>query len=1836
MDKEEENKYVSQLLGVFNSCDTTGTGYLDKEELTDLCHKLHLDAQLPLLLQTLLGTDIFARVNFEEFKEGFVAVLSSTIDISISEDESSYLEPVIPDEVKPKYVKGTKRYGRRTQPEREAAENEANKCLQEQHQVKGQRKSQLKRSSSLESVESLKSDEEAENGKEPLNENFEAQGQLRAWNPEIFDGRRRNSSPCSDMTEHQVRDIWEELGVGHNGYLNQQELATVCKNIGLKDLSKEELEDLFNKLDRDGDGRVSFQEFQDGLFSHAPVPISSTPLKNRRPWACFQPVEDSSRMTTTNSLLSAFGGLHLFSTIDDGTGFGSPEQIMIIWEEEGIEDGKEILTSLDFSLGERVNLLDLTTALDNELIATKNRIHMAALASYKNELYHQHGLVEQVTRERDKVKQDFEKAEKRNLQLANEVDDHNSEMEQLNESKIKDLELEYRQRLSVLRTELESEKEQFIHQADQHKTKLESDLANLKIEEAALRERLNLSVKENSRLQKEMVEVVEKLSEAENDVVTLQTNVEDMLKGKRQSDHPHMEFCNQDERFADIINEYEIQCRELRDQNDELQIQLETLRSQLSESKYSRLLARIKDNKLLHLKAKEKIHNNSLSNGSQGKKGMSTKLRRSASAAGANGPVAMEPEPPPVNIEAELTKQQLKEQQQEIQDLKIELETKVNYYEREVELMKSNFEKERKATEHSFKLEISELEEQKADLEELNAKYQEVIDGLKVQLSKSAQCQEMEKRFKEEKFELEQYYAKEISALGQRLTAEKDQLEEELRRTHQHELQSMRQEAEEELNEKLAASEAQWAEHWQNLLQQHYNEKNEALEKYELAKISWREEQLRERNLWEERERTLLAQCRKEQLKQEEKHSEEQAHICKTFAIEKEEIESQYKIQMNRLNREIKSLSSCLESRGNDSTMTADRGPSGQYLNLNSDDKDHSNKTEVVHFIKQDELSETTGQLTETPNPQCAQILYCLKDVDEKLSLLKRTEESAEVKLHKMECVVSSLRAQLLDDIKETEALLKKHGYLEEEKAQLSRQLEAMEEERLLSEAKQNQLMVELWEKCDYIKVQDSKLQLISKDNEELEKQVAALTGQAVALEHKLNAFSGKYQEMTARLSEAIDGVSSEQNVCHTQDGDPTNEGILMEELLARNTLLSRQLSNKEEEVYVLQREMNEMVRQFQELEIEAIKYPTDANQENKEERDSVIDKLVELEDLVRQLERETETSQDDRMELCRLTEDNGLLRNKLEGLQKEVHDFEDQANKHRKEVEHLKKEKEKLVCELEELNKQSQKYQEEARLLNAQSLQLSNAILDLTAQNKQNQETMQQLSSSLRDMAQQKEEAAASVTQLQEMMCRLEQANVQQEAESQGQRDQLEKDLQRFKDENQKYQDELHRLNAQTLQLNASVADLSAWKMEKQETLQNLTSQLRDVTQREEAEQAEGTRLHKVLSALEREKDRLEHELDVSKEECQKYREELRQLNTQSLQLSSSVSDLSVQHSGNQEVIQQLNNRLREVTKQKEDAAAVVEQLKDVLNTLEREKLQHLAAWQQERNQLAQELRTSNEKMENHTQKHMREKEGLLSGLHESNKQLVIMDSLQEEVTSLRQEKQSLGEQCHSLTSQLKDVAAQVMKMHKLERDLKVAHEESQTLKRNQAQLRETLAECQDQLLEANSKLTLEQSQHMRQVQQLKEQVSCAVPMEQVTELQNRLREEEQNSLQLQDKMRFHAEQTNRLLAMQQEEHEKLLRRMEERLEEVEMDLKNVRLMLQEKVNQLKEQLEKNAKSGLLLKDLYVENAQLMKALQVTEQRQKSAEKKNYLLEEKISALNKVIGRIAPASLAV
>ena len=60
--------------------------------------------------------------------------------------------------------------------------------------------------------------------------------------------------------------------------------------------------------------------------------------------------------------------------------------------------------------------------------------------------------------------------------------------------------------------------------------------------------------------------------------------------------------------------------------------------------------------------------------------------------------------------------------------------------------------------------------------------------------------------------------------------------------------------------------------------------------------------------------------------------------------------------------------------------------------------------------------------------------------------------------------------------------------------------------------------------------------------------------------------------------------------------------------------------------------------------------------------------------------------------------------------------------------------------------------------------------------------------------------------------------------------------------------------------------------------------------------------------------------------------------------------------------------------------------------------------------------------------------------------------------------------------------------------------------------------------------------------------------------------------------------------------------------------------------------QLRKNGRADVLIQDLYVENGHLLKALKHTEQQQHMVEKKNYLLEQKISSLGKIMRDLGPA----
>ncbi|XP_058594992.1 ninein isoform X9 [Neofelis nebulosa] len=807
MDEVEQDQHEARLKELFDSFDTTGTGSLGQEELTDLCHMLSLEEVAPVLQETLLQDNLLGRVHFDQFKEALILILSRTLS-----NEEHFQESDCSLEAQPKYVKGGKRYGRRSLPEfQESVEEFAE-------------------------IEPL--DEEArpshtpasdrhEHWKTQRSEEYEAEGQLRFWNPDDLNASQSGSSAPQDWIEEKLQEVCEDLGITRDGHLNRKKLVSICEQYGLQNIDGEMLEEVFHNLDPDG--TMSVEDFFYGLFKNGKslTPSASTPYRQLKRHLSMQSFDESGRRTTTPSAMTSTIGFRVFSCLDDGMGYASVEKILDSWQEEGIENSQEILKALDFSLDGNVNLTELTLALENELLVTKNGIHQAALASFKAEIRHLLERVDQVVREKEKLRSDLDKAEKLKSLMASEVDDHHAAIERRNEYNLRKLDEEYKERIAALKNELRKEREQILQQVGKQRLELEQEIEKAKTEENYIRDRLALSLKENSRLENELLENAEKLAEYENLTNRLQRNLENVLAEKfGDLDPSSAEFFLQEERLTQMRNEYEQQCRVLQDQVDELQSELEEFRTQ---------------GKVLRLPLKNSV---------------SEELEvNSGCIEPDQGLGSEECNPLTMSIEAELVIEQMKEQHhRDLCRLRLELEDKVHHYEKQLDETKVACEKEQDSMKQKYENEVRVLEKQLSDLKNETAELRGQAVVLK-EAQHTTLC-----RHEEEKKELQM-----------RWDEEKAHLREKLRLEHEMELKARLEQAEDSFTrerEGLLRNGA-WTEEkvrglTQELEQLHQEQLKSLMEKHTLEKEELQKE------LLEKHQRELQeGRCESEKLQEE-------------------------------------------------------------------------------------------------------------------------------------------------------------------------------------------------------------------------------------------------------------------------------------------------------------------------------------------------------------------------------------------------------------------------------------------------------------------------------------------------------------------------------------------------------------------------------------------------------------------------------------------------------------------------------------------------------------------------------------------------------------------------------------------------------------------------------------------------------------------------------------------------------------------------------------------------------------------------------------------------------
>uniref|UniRef100_A0A3B3CT15 Ninein-like n=1 Tax=Oryzias melastigma TaxID=30732 RepID=A0A3B3CT15_ORYME len=1027
MEEAGHSHYVAQLKAEFDGCDTTATGFLDRDELTELCRRLQLDAQLPLLLHTLLGERTHGRVNFEEFKEAFVEVLSRSLDLNTSEDDSSYLDSAVFEEMKPKFVKGAKRYGRRSRPDSEALtcdseDSPPSKNEATDSSASGVRRAKQRRSTSLESVEvSILKD---------------------GWK-EIF-------IFINVITDKVLRDSGSSLTAGEEEQLEAgggEGLLT--DHLSLQHLHSEVR--MIPSLIRSSqlDGGVSITEFRRFLSSSSPA-SRSTPKRGADLQRSQAPLEERPARSAAPSLLTATVGQRVLSRLDDGSGCTSPERVAALWTEEGIQNSRDILQvgTLDFSLEERLSLADLTLALDNELLVSGNGIHQAALISYKNEIQLLQEAAEQACRERDKLRADLEEADHRNLQLVREVDDRHASMETLNQSKIRDLEQDFRDRLTTLRCEAELESEAQLQLGEQERRALQEELQLLRAQEAELQEELRHAAQENRRLEEELRTLKEKLTEAETSTNRLQADLSQLLLHKFGGLDPAGSALSHEERVSELIKEYELQCRVLQDKNDELSLELEILKNRR--------------------RRREAGDASAPSWKQQHEESDDLDMNRSSSP-----PVTLQVNPllsgpppapdgaagPTVSIQTELAVEQLQQKhRQELQQLSIQLETQMNFYERSLEKMRESMEVERKDISQAFKLEISELEEQKTQLEQEVKQLKAALDRLQKQTlhgGGGGWSSEQERRMQRERAELEQNFAREIGNLVQRLSSEKEQLEAELKLKMDQEVMAVKTQLEEvrfdnqALQERLSV-----LQHQVQNLEEEVSKKRRRLEELEQEHQRSREE--------EERLHKENSRCREEVLDLSSRNLKLSSDNGELSARLRQEQESLQKLQeaMTRTSKQEEE-----EAGGGLHVLAAQADAALALLQGQLQRQKHQEggglreRAELLQ-VQLDAEEKRSRQLEEnlklqvqTPPVPNGLSLCCVQEQYEKaMSALQQRVDDLEVKLKGVRLVlqekVQELREQLVKSSKASALLKDAHA----ENAQLMMALQVTERRQKLAE----------------------------------------------------------------------------------------------------------------------------------------------------------------------------------------------------------------------------------------------------------------------------------------------------------------------------------------------------------------------------------------------------------------------------------------------------------------------------------------------------------------------------------------------------------------------------------------------------------------------------------------------------------------------------------------------------------------------------------------------------------------------------------------------------------------
>ncbi|KAF7285740.1 hypothetical protein GWI33_010159, partial [Rhynchophorus ferrugineus] len=569
--------YEQQLLKVFNSHDIDNSGSLDKDGLTQLCQTLQLEEQCPELVRCLL-TDKRHRATFGEFKDALLALLGRIQNARNASDsplkEKKTVQKSSPDrEVSPK-IYGSKKYGRRSRPRTDDINSIFNED-NENTNTKSYNSTAVQRSNSQSEVLSKK---RKTNYKLKRCTSLPGQKDLNNSPERHFITTNLSNEPDVVCTEEMLREAWQKLGVGEDGYLNQNELVLVCDAIGLHKLADEVIKQLSGELSSNYNRKISFKEVLDVI-------------QRDETWFDVLSCSDHS-MSFRSSSKHLFPDSRTFQYVTlgpDGNGVINTDTLIEMWENVGIHSPKELLHELGFN-SRTIQIIDLAEVLEkqtrsaNENTRNDYRINphlillQANLSLYQSEIKCLKNILEQLQAEREKLKLDVYEANNRATLLAQEVDDHHTRMEQNSVNQVKLLEQRHADMLRDITSQYSKDKEQLyvINKS------LEDKIATLETETIKLKNDLTTAKKYSLNVEQENQTLSSRICGLEKDNDLLNDRIEILESEKQKIREMEME---EREMLSAKLTALQIKNSELQDRNDEMESEIESLTYQVKNMK---------------------------------------------------------------------------------------------------------------------------------------------------------------------------------------------------------------------------------------------------------------------------------------------------------------------------------------------------------------------------------------------------------------------------------------------------------------------------------------------------------------------------------------------------------------------------------------------------------------------------------------------------------------------------------------------------------------------------------------------------------------------------------------------------------------------------------------------------------------------------------------------------------------------------------------------------------------------------------------------------------------------------------------------------------------------------------------------------------------------------------------------------------------------------------------------------------------------------------------------------------------------------------------------------